>query len=267
MEPVIFQRASASDEPALFDVFCRVRTRDLEADSWDEQVRAATLRLQFDAQRRGYLQEWPAAETRLVLAGGTIAGWVVVDLSGPTLHLLDIAVVPELRGQGIGARIMRALQDEASRAGRPLILTVVRTNLAAVRLYSRLAFQVVQSDEMHLVLEWRQPDEVPAAATPVWSPDHFRGLTDTWLDVVHDGGTVPLLLKEVREHPPSGGMVRFSILLHGPGGRPLPQGTHTFRHPALGDIELFTVPVAGSTAERMLYEICFSRPERTVPAR
>jgi ribosomal protein S18 acetylase RimI-like enzyme len=157
VEPIAFTRASKSDEAALFDLFCRVRTRELDAASWDEHLRAATLRLQFDAQRRGYRQQWPDCETRMVLVGNALAGWVVVDLAGPALHLLDIAVAPESRGQGIGARIVRALQDEASRAGRPLVLTVLRTNLPAVRLYSRLDFQVVRADEMHLGLEWRPP--------------------------------------------------------------------------------------------------------------
>jgi ribosomal protein S18 acetylase RimI-like enzyme len=265
MEPIAFRRASVPDEAALFDLFCRVRTRDLEAASWDDRVRAATLRLQFDAQRRGYLQQWPAAETRLVLVSGAIAGCVIVDLAGGALHLLDIAVAPESRGQGIGGRIVRALQEEAAQAGQVLTLTVLRTNLPAVRLYSRLDFQVVRAGETQLVLEWRPPAAVPAA-TVLWSPDDFRALLDTWIDVVHDGGAVPLLLKEVQERS-GGGMVRFSLLLHGPGDRPLEQGTYTFRHPTRGDVDLFTVPVAGSSAERMLYEICFSRPAQAAPAR
>lgn len=266
MEPIAFKRLTAEAEAAWYDVFCRVRTCDLQAASWDEHVRAATLRMQFNAQRGEYQRHWPAAETRLILVDGAIAGWVVVDLAGAALHLLDIAVAPELRGRGIGARIVRALQEEATQGGRPVVLTVDRSNLPAVRLYSRLDFQIVRADEMHLLLEWRRAPGVPSPAV-LWSPDDFRGLIDTWIDVVDEAGAVPLLLKEVHEHAPGGGMVRFSLLLHGPGDRPLAQGTYTFRHPTLGDIELFTVPVAGSSAERMLYEICFSRPAEATPAR
>jgi ribosomal protein S18 acetylase RimI-like enzyme len=115
----------------LFELFSRVRADELGMHSWDPELRARMLRFQFDAQRHGYRAQCPAADARLILRGGVRVGWIIVDRSGPALHCVDIGIVPEARSQGVGTRVWRALQDEAAATARPLVLTVLRTNIRA----------------------------------------------------------------------------------------------------------------------------------------
>jgi len=260
MEPVVCTPAGPDDTAALADLFLRVRGHDLGAASWPEAIRDTTLRIQFEAQRRSYLQRWPSATTLFLLRGAERAGWITVDRTSRSIHVLDIAVLPELRGHGLGTSVLRTLQDEAARDGRPITLSVLRSNLAAMRLYSRLGFEAIGADELNLQLEWRPAASAAPPAVPV-TADLFRGALDTWFEVVQDGPPLLLPLREINERPASGGYARFSLVFHGPGTRALAQGLYTLRHPLVGEQDIFLVPIIGSTADRILYEACFNVPE------
>jgi len=250
MEPVAFTTAGPDEDGALFDLFRRVRGHDLGAGAWPEAIRLSTLTIQYNAQRRGYAEQCPSASTCFLTRGGERAGWAIVDRSGGAIHVVDIAVLPEVRGQGIATAALRALQDEAAREARAMTLSVHRDNAGAIRLYSRLGFKTASADDSYLYLEWR----------PFARAQTFRPAIDTPFEVVLDGPPLLLPLKEVHESEPSGGYDRFSLLFHGPGHRLLPQGLYTLRHPVIGEQALFLVPVAGSTRECILYEACFSVP-------
>lgn len=89
-------------------------------------------------------------------------------------------------------------------------------------------------------------------------PAVFRDHLDTIFMVDDGAGAVPLRLVDVSDEPPARGLRQFSLLFHGPGDPVLSQSTHAFRHPVLGTLEIFVVPVVGSTSERIVYQACFS---------
>ena len=93
-------------------------------------------------------------------------------------------------------------------------------------------------------------------------PDDFRAL-DGPLEVDlgdASGDSAPLSLAvdsvqalpahRLREHP-------FSLVLRGPRTPALPQATYRLRHPRLGVIELFLVPL-GQDAQATRYEALFN---------
>jgi hypothetical protein len=67
------------------------------------------------------------------------------------------------------------------------------------------------------------------------------------------------VLAEVFERPVTRNVEQFSVIFHAPAGTPVCDGTHAFQHPALGDFELFIVPVGPSNLQRTVYQACFSR--------
>jgi ribosomal-protein-alanine N-acetyltransferase len=68
---------------------------------------------------------------------GFCAFWLVVD----EIHINNVAVLPELRGRGIGTGLMTRVFDEAARLGaRRATLEVRASNEGARRLYERLGF-------------------------------------------------------------------------------------------------------------------------------
>ena len=65
---------TAADEAVLLALFGAVRAGELHLDGWEPALRDQMLRTQFDAQRRGYREEFPAASERLILHSGAAAG-------------------------------------------------------------------------------------------------------------------------------------------------------------------------------------------------
>jgi ribosomal protein S18 acetylase RimI-like enzyme len=157
LAPVLtFRDVNGDDEPMLFELFAVVRADELQLDAWDPAQRAHVLRMQFDAQRSGHRQQYPAAMERLILRDEVPIGWVVVDRAGPDLHGIDIALLPRERSRGVGSQIIRSLQEEAAAEGRAMVITVQRFNVRALALYVRLGFRVVNETDLHIVMEWRR---------------------------------------------------------------------------------------------------------------
>lgn len=70
---------------------------------------------------------------------GFCAFWLVVD----EIHINNVAILPALRGQGIGTQLFERVFAEARRLGaRRATLEVRASNEAARRLYERLGFYV-----------------------------------------------------------------------------------------------------------------------------
>jgi hypothetical protein len=80
------------------------------------------------------------------------------------------------------------------------------------------------------------------------------------IEAGHAGGGVVVRLVEVDGHGhrhERGGREAFSLLFRGPAGAGLAQGMYLFRHPELGPIDIFVVPL-GPDAEGHRYEAVFT---------
>ena len=65
------------------------------------------------------------------------AFWLVADQA----HINNLAVLPELRGRGLGTQLLAAITDEAAHLGATLVTLEVRqSNIPARRLYERAGF-------------------------------------------------------------------------------------------------------------------------------
>lgn len=66
--------------------------------------------------------------------------WLILD----ELHINNLAIHPDARGQGLGTRLLARVLEEGAREGaRRATLEVRRSNEAARRLYRRMGFELV----------------------------------------------------------------------------------------------------------------------------
>ena len=88
-------------------------------------------------------------DVRIVSVDGIDVGAVHLS-DGPdgSLYIGLIEVLPEHQNRGIGTAVIRALDEEAARAGSGLALRVRKANRAK-SLYDRLGFRTVDEDETH----------------------------------------------------------------------------------------------------------------------
>ncbi len=152
-----------SDEAFLARLFAETRAVEVASLPGGEAMRATFLHLQFLAQRAGHRAHHPHAERSIVVVDGQPAGKLIVDRAGTVTVLVDVALLPEHRGRGVGGALIGALLTEAQAAGRTVRLHVVRTSPAA-RLYERLGFLPAGGDEMYAAMEWHPPRGDPQVA-------------------------------------------------------------------------------------------------------
>jgi ribosomal protein S18 acetylase RimI-like enzyme len=142
------------DEPFLLRVYASTRHDELAATGWDAGRIGAFLKMQFNLMRRGYAAQRANAQFSVVLLKDRPIGRLVVDRSEEAIELVDVALLPEDRGQGIGTSLIRELQAEANRTGKPIRLQVLKQG-RPVRWYARLAFGQVRDDGVYVTMEWR----------------------------------------------------------------------------------------------------------------
>jgi len=152
--PHTLRRVQSDESDFLYRVYASTRTDELASVGWDASQQEAFLRMQFKLQTQGYRQQFPNADYQIVLHDGQMVGRLIVARRLEEIRLIDLALLPEHRGLGIGSGIIHALQHEAGQAGKPLRLHVEVFNRAQ-RLYDRLDFVPIATGAIYLELEWR----------------------------------------------------------------------------------------------------------------
>jgi len=97
--------------------------------------------MQFRAQSMSIRLDHPEADRKIVVVDDGPVGRLIVDDSGEQIEVLDVALLPEYRSQGIGTSLLRSVLAEADRMGRAIALHVEKRS-RAVHLYERLGFVI-----------------------------------------------------------------------------------------------------------------------------
>jgi GNAT superfamily N-acetyltransferase len=140
------------DEPFLRRVYASTRLDELAPLGWSTEQRQAFLDQQFDAQHRHYQTEYSDADFLVILLDDRPIGRLYLARWPEEILLIDIALLPEHRGTGIGSRLIQTLLDEADQAGKPVRLHVEKFNQAR-RLYERLGFSIAADRGVYWFME------------------------------------------------------------------------------------------------------------------
>lgn len=138
-----------ADGPFLAALYASTRVTELAAVPWDAATRRAFLAQQLAAQTASWSTTFPELDRLLVVVDGRPAGRLYVDRAPTLLHLVDIALLPGLRGRGIGSVLLTRLIGEADGVGIPITLHVAHDNPAR-SLYERFGFRAVEEQPFHI---------------------------------------------------------------------------------------------------------------------
>ena len=151
---LILRSEREDDEAFRFHLFCASRQPKF-ARLLPPDVLGTVMRQQFHAQTVSYRARFPHARGDIIELAGKPIGRILVARSEKVFHIVDQAIVPELRNRGIGSTVMRALMHEARGANRSVRLGVAAADERGLGLYRRLGFTPIATTEHHLWLEWR----------------------------------------------------------------------------------------------------------------
>jgi ribosomal protein S18 acetylase RimI-like enzyme len=144
-----------ADESFLASLYASTRAEELALINWTDEQKAMFCRMQFNAQTADYQRKYPYASFQIIERNGVAAGRLLVLREDEKIHVIDIALMPEHRGAGIGTKFLKELQKEAKAAGKPLSIHVERFNPAR-RLYDRLGFHQVEEKGVYFLMQWHE---------------------------------------------------------------------------------------------------------------
>ncbi len=123
---------------------------------FDEFQKRQFLDQQFGAQYQHYQIHYPTCERNIIEEDGQAIGRLWIDEWRDQIRLVDIALMPEWRGSGIGTSLLRDVLARGAAAGKPVTIHVEGFN-PALRLYERLGFEHVDTNGMYYLMKWTPP--------------------------------------------------------------------------------------------------------------
>lgn len=114
------------------------------------------LDMQHTAQTEGHGAQHPDALYFIIEKTGEPCGRLVLDFTEMQVRVVDLAILPEAQGTGIGTTVLQAVQHVAGQVGAPVVLMVQRIDARAVRTYHALGFRPTaeQPNPAFVVLAW-----------------------------------------------------------------------------------------------------------------
>jgi len=104
-------------------------------------------------QRKRHEQGFRPSATRIIMCGGQDVGLLSIREADDRVQLLQLFLLPEAQGKGIGSHVLSEVLAAAHRAHRPVALRVLKSNPRAKTFYERHGFALVGQTETHCMME------------------------------------------------------------------------------------------------------------------
>ena len=147
------RHAAPQDEEFLLAVFAASRAPEYSLAGLNGARLDKLLRMQFRAREQSYAARFPGSHPAIVMAGGKQVGCVRLARSTHEYRLVNIEILPEFQNRRIGSAVAREFLEEARRTGKPLRLSVAKSNMRSVRFYRRLGLTICGDDGVYLEME------------------------------------------------------------------------------------------------------------------
>jgi ribosomal protein S18 acetylase RimI-like enzyme len=159
---VTLRPATDSDYDFMRRLYHSTRAEEMKYFPYDEAQKIEFLDQQFSAQFQHYGLHYPTCERNIIERDGQPIGRIWIDEWKDQIRLVDIALVDECRGSGIGTALVRDVLARGEAAGKAVTIHVEGFN-PALRLYQRLGFQHVDTNGVYFLMKWTPPGDQPLA--------------------------------------------------------------------------------------------------------
>ena len=148
---ISYRRFSDDDLPFVTELYMSTRREEIAVTGWPAELQEQFLAQQAAAQHDHYAIHFADAEWLIIERDGQPIGRLYLETNPSDLHIIDIALLPGSRGQGIGGAVLKDVLDQARDFGRGVTIHVERNNPAR-SLYARLGFEMVEEGGVYDLL-------------------------------------------------------------------------------------------------------------------
>ncbi|HEX6085893.1 MAG TPA: GNAT family N-acetyltransferase [Thermoanaerobaculia bacterium] len=152
-DAITLRPATQADYFFMRQLYGSTREEEMKQFPFDEFQKKAFLDQQFAAQYQHYQLHYPTCERNIVERDGQPIGRMWIDEWRDQIRLVDIALMPEARGTGIGTMLVQEVLERGRKAAKPVTIHVEGFN-PALRLYERLGFVKVDTNGMYYLMKW-----------------------------------------------------------------------------------------------------------------
>ena len=153
LENVSLRSISENDRTFLRSLYHSTRKVEMDMVDWPDQQKIEFLDMQFNAQHQHYQQYYPNATFEIIEYGAVPIGRLYLDRRDNEIRIVDIALLPQYCGLGIGSFFLKQIMAEAEQK-----MSVVRIHVEnfnpALRLYKRLEFKHIDTNGVYHLMEW-----------------------------------------------------------------------------------------------------------------
>lgn len=152
---ITLRPVSDNDREFLLKVYEASRAFEMQFVNWDDQTKWTFLKHQFDAQHAHYREHYQGAELDIILIDGKPRGRFYVFRGPGQIAIMDITLLPDFRGRGIGSKLIRGLLAEAAKS-ECSVRVFLETFNPYQPIFAKLGFQIVHDDGVSRRYEWHR---------------------------------------------------------------------------------------------------------------
>jgi ribosomal protein S18 acetylase RimI-like enzyme len=150
---LVIRPSNGRDKPFLMNLYNSTRD-DLKHVDGSNDFIEELIEMQFKAQFEGYGEQFPNAFYFVIEKQQEKIGRIAVDFGHNEVRIIDIAFIKAARNKGYGSVVINALKSAAEQNKVPLTLTVLSSNISAIKLYQKLGFKIIDNKLPHSLMMW-----------------------------------------------------------------------------------------------------------------
>ncbi len=150
---ITFRPICKGDHPFLKKVYRSTREKELLQTFWTEAEKQKFIEFQFNAQHSHYINAYKGAEFNIIMKKNTDIGRLYIWETEKQIRIMDIALLEEHTGKGIGTYLLKQLIQKSEKRGKKLNIHVEYNN-PALRLYERLGFKKTDNTGVYFFMEY-----------------------------------------------------------------------------------------------------------------
>ena len=147
------------DGSLLLDLYAETCLEELSHLGWNLVDHRPLVLMHAQLREAQFGRRYPDLNRLTICVDGRPVGRLLLERGPSDLHLVDLCLIPSLRGQGIGTRLLRELLGEAAGEHLNVSVTVPAGNRTD-QLWERLGFTEVRRLDTLRMLCWRPSADV-----------------------------------------------------------------------------------------------------------
>ena len=150
---ISFKAISEQDMAFLSELYQSTRWSEVLQAPWTDEQRLEFLAQQFNAQHLHYQSHYPNAEKLIIIQDNKPIGRIYLDRDARSICLIDVALIPQHKYQGIGTLLLKELLFEAQQTQKKVVIHVENFN-PAYQWYLKHGFIQTEDKGVYQYMEW-----------------------------------------------------------------------------------------------------------------